>query len=92
MSTKTKLKAPNRLLTSEDAVSFFGLDRQGLSQPTEAIRWLCRTGRLRFTKVGRYLRFRPEWLEELIERNAVIRDLPSSRCAQTSAVQRRDLH
>ena len=64
------------LKTPEEAVSYLGLDRQGLSQPLEALRWLCRTGKLKYTKVGRYLRFRREWLDELIERNAVIRQKP----------------
>ena len=58
-----------QLLTPEDAIRFLGLDRQGLRQPRESLRWLCRTGRVRFTKVGRYVRFREEWLQELVERN-----------------------
>lgn len=65
-----------KIYTTEEAVSYLGLDRQGLSQPLEALRWLCRTGKLKYTKVGRYLRFRREWLDELIERNAVLRELP----------------
>ena len=62
-----------RLYTSDEAVAYLGLDRQGLSQPLEALRWLCRTGKLRYTKIGRYTRFRREWLDELVERNAMIR-------------------
>jgi hypothetical protein len=50
---------------------FLGLGRQGLHQPREALQWLCRTGRLRHTKVGRYVRFRQAWLEELVERSSV---------------------
>lgn len=65
---------PDKLHTPEEAVAYLGLDRQGLSQPLEALRWLCRTGKLRYTKVGRYLRFRREWLDELVERNATLRD------------------
>jgi hypothetical protein len=59
------------LITPEEAIRFLGLDRQGLRQPREALRWLCRTGRLRYTKVGRYVRFRQAWLEELVERASV---------------------
>ena len=63
-----------KLLTAAEAVAFLRLDQQGLRQPRESLRWLCRTGQLKFTKVGRYLRFRMCWLDELIRRNAVQRD------------------
>jgi len=62
-----------KLRTSEEAVVYLGLDRQGLRQPQEALRWLCRTGKLKYTKIGRRLGFRQDWLDELIERNAVLR-------------------
>lgn len=61
------------LRTPDDAVTYLGLDRQGLGQPLEALRWLCRTGQLKYTKIGRRIRFREEWLDDLIERNAVHR-------------------
>lgn len=68
------------LLTPDDAIRILGLDRQGLSHPRESLRWLCRTGKVRFTKIGRYVRFREEWLRELVERNASeITSKPSSR-------------
>jgi len=54
------------LMTPAEAISYLGLDQQGLRQPRESLRWLCRTGRLRYTKVGRYIRFRKAWLDELI--------------------------
>ena len=59
------------LMTPEEAIAFLGLDRQNLRQPREALRWLCRTGKLRYTKVGRYVRFRRRWLEELVKQNEV---------------------
>jgi hypothetical protein len=59
-----------RLLTPEEAVTYLRLDEQGLRQPRESLRWLCRTGRLTYTKVGRYVRFRKAWLDELVERHA----------------------
>jgi hypothetical protein len=59
------------LVTPEEAICFLGLDRQGLRQPREALRWLCRTGRLRYTRVGRYVRFRQAWLEDLVEESTV---------------------
>jgi hypothetical protein len=62
------------LLTPDEALVYLGLDRQGLRQPREALRWLCRTGRLRYAKVGRYVRFRRRWLDELVERHAVRRN------------------
>ena len=61
----------NELLTPDEALRILALDRQGLRQPREALRWLCRTGQLRFTKIGRYVRFRRSWIEELITRNEV---------------------
>ena len=61
------------LLTSAEAVAYLRLDRQGLRQPKEALRWLCRTGKLRYTKIGRYLRFRQSWLDELIDGASVHR-------------------
>ena len=63
------------LLTPRDAISYLRLDQQGLRAPGEALRWLCRTGKLKYTKVGRYVRFRRAWLDELIEQNAVRRAL-----------------
>jgi hypothetical protein len=64
---------PDALLTPLDAIAYLKLDQQGLSQPRESLRWLCRTGRLKYTKVGRYVRFRKAWLDDLINRNAVQR-------------------
>jgi hypothetical protein len=61
------------LITPEEAVSYLRLDQQGLRYPREALRWLCRTGKLRYAKVGRYVRFRKTWLDELIERSVVPR-------------------
>ncbi len=49
--------------TSDEAVTYLGLDRVGLSQPGESLRWLCRTGKLKYTKVGRRLMFRKSWLD-----------------------------
>ena len=63
----------SRLITPEEAICFLGLDRQNLRQPREALRWLCRTGQLRFTKVGKYVRFRQEWLDGLVEHHEVHR-------------------
>jgi hypothetical protein len=59
-----------KLLTSMEAVVYLGLDRVGLRQPREALRWLCRTGKLKYTKVGRHVMFREAWLDEVIESNA----------------------
>lgn len=56
------------------AEAYLGLDRDGHRKPAEALRWLCRTGRLKYTKVGRHLRFEEAWLDELIDRNAVRRE------------------
>jgi hypothetical protein len=59
------------LMTSAEAVSYLRLDMQGLRDPREALRWLCRSGRLRHTRVGRRTMFRRDWLDELVNENAV---------------------
>lgn len=61
-----------QLLTQEDAIAYLRLDSEGLRQPCEALRWLCRTGKLKYTKIGRYVRFRKEWLDDLIDQHAVL--------------------
>lgn len=61
-----------RLRTPDEAVVFLGLDRVGLSQPRESLRWLCRTGRLRYTKIWRHIRFRDEWLQDCVDQHAVL--------------------
>lgn len=58
---------PRRMLTPEEAIKYLALDRQHLRCPRESLRWLCRTKKLRFAKVGRYVRFRQEWLDELVD-------------------------
>ena len=62
-----------KLMTAPEAVAYLRLDQQGLRQPRESLRWLCRTGKLKYTKIGRYIRFKREWLDELINRNIVQR-------------------
>ena len=55
-------------MTRSEAAAYLALDRHGLRDPLEALRWLCRTGRLRFTKVGRHICFRKAWLDEMLDR------------------------
>jgi hypothetical protein len=55
------------VMTRREAVAYLALDRQGLRDPMEALRWLCRTGKVRYTKVGRHLCFRKQWLDELLD-------------------------
>ncbi len=61
------------LLTAQDAIEFLGLDRQGLRHPRESLRWLCRSGRLKYAKIGRHIRFRQAWLDECVEQNSILR-------------------
>jgi hypothetical protein len=75
----------DNVLTPDQAIVYLGLDQQRLQRPRESLRWLCRTGRLKYTKVGRYLRFRQAWLDELIERNAVQRQAPAAGAARDEA-------
>ena len=76
MTITTSKETAKGLKTSDEAVSHLGLDRLGLRDPRESLRWLCRTGRLKFTRIGRHLMFREAWLDELIDRNAVLRKAP----------------
>ena len=76
MSITTNKQTAKGLKTSDEAVSQLGLDRLGLRDPRESLRWLCRTGRLRFTRIGRRVMFRQEWLDELIDQNTVLRKAP----------------
>lgn len=62
--------SPSRLLTPEEAIHYLALDKQRLRAPRESLRWLCRSKKLRFAKIGRYVRFRQEWLDEFIDRTA----------------------
>lgn len=39
--------------------------------PISAVRFLCRSRKLRFIKVGRTLRFKREWVEQYIEAASV---------------------
>jgi hypothetical protein len=48
----------------------------GLRYPRESLRWLCRTGRLKFTRIGRRVMFRQAWLDALIDQNTVLRKAP----------------
>ena len=61
------------IYNSVEAVKYLGLDRLGLGRPDESLRWMCRTGKLKYSKFGRRLMFRKSWLDELVDRNAVRR-------------------
>jgi hypothetical protein len=69
------------LLNEAEAVAYLRLDGLGLTRPDEALRWLRRTGRLKFTRLGRFILYRKQWLDDAIEGNAVCRP-PSTRTAQ----------
>lgn len=62
--------SPSRLFTPDEAIRYLALDKQRLVAPRESLRWLCRSKKLRFAKIGRYVRFRQEWLDEFIDRAA----------------------
>jgi hypothetical protein len=53
--------------------STWGSTGSGLRQPLEALRWIRRTGKLRFTRIGRRVFFRADWLDEAIEENSILR-------------------
>jgi helix-turn-helix protein len=66
-----EVKMFDKLLTPEEAIAYLRLDAQELRQPRESLRWLCRTGKLRYAKIGRYVRFRRTWLDELVDRQVM---------------------
>jgi hypothetical protein len=61
----------DRLLTSEEVARILALDIDGHLAPAEAVRYLCRSGKVRYCKVAGHLRFRSEWINEFIESNTV---------------------
>ena len=61
------------MMTGDETIAYLGLDRAELRRPTEALRWLRRTGRLRSVKIGRRIMYRKEWLDEFVKENAVLR-------------------
>ena len=58
------------LLTLEEAARYLGLAKDHKA-PVHAVRYLCRTRKLRFLKVGKTLRFRREWLDEYIDSQSI---------------------
>jgi hypothetical protein len=62
------------LFTAAEAIAYLKLDRQGLKQPRESLRWLRRTGKLKFARVGRSILFRRSWLDAVIDAGAVQRN------------------
>ena len=60
-----------RLLTAQEVAHVLGLDSDGHKAPTEAVRYLCRSGQMRYCKVSGRPRFRREWVEEFIRTNTV---------------------
>jgi excisionase family DNA binding protein len=64
-------EAVSDLMTFAEAAAFLGLDRMGYDAPAEAVRYLCRTRRLRHVKVGKRILIRRAWLLEYLERESV---------------------
>jgi hypothetical protein len=55
------------LMTGDEAIRYLGLDRCGLADPREALRWLRRTGRLRSARIGRRIFYRRAWLDAVVD-------------------------
>ena len=60
----------DRLLTLDEAGVYLGLEKDHRA-PDHAVRYLCRTRQLQFVKVGKTLRFRPEWLDEYVDSHSI---------------------
>ena len=60
----------DRLLTLQGVVEYLGLGDDH-RDPVSAVRYLCRTRKLKFVKVGKTLRIRQSWVEAFLARNAV---------------------
>jgi len=61
---------PGELLTLEEAAQYLGLHKDHKA-PDHAVRYLCRTRKVRFLKVGKTLRFRREWLDAYIDSESI---------------------
>jgi len=58
------------LLTFDEAGRWLGLDRLGYKMPGEAVRYLCRSRKLRHVRIGKRIFVRRRWLEEYLERES----------------------
>ena len=57
-------------MTLEGVAELLGLG-QDHRDPISAVRFLCRSRKLKFVKIGRTLRVRRQWVEQYIESAAV---------------------
>jgi hypothetical protein len=59
------------LLTFEQAAAWLGFTRPDYAAPAEAVRYLCRTRKVRYIRVGKRIMIRVAWLMEFLERESV---------------------
>ncbi len=59
------------LLTQDEAISLLRLDSLNLKRPTEALRYLRRTGQIAYTKVSGKILFPRQAVEDYVRRNLV---------------------
>lgn len=60
----------DRLLTLAQVGEYLGLGEDH-RDPCSAVRYLCRTRRLKHVKVGKTIRIRRSWVEDFLARKAV---------------------
>lgn len=59
------------LWTLQDVAAYLGLGHDH-RDPISAVRYLCRVRKLKFVKVGKTLRFRKQWVDDFLEREATL--------------------
>ena len=59
-----------QLWTLQDVTNYLGLGADH-RDPVSAVRYLCRTRKLKHVKVGKTLRFKKAWVNEYLEKEAV---------------------
>ena len=60
----------DRLLSLDEAADYLGMTVDH-DAPGEAMRYLCRQGKVKYVKISNRLRFRRAWLDAFIDGSAV---------------------
>lgn len=71
MSDEDSKQSGKTLLTQDEAVTLLALDRVGLKDPRNTLRYLRASRQLGFLKVAGKVMFRPSHIEEYLERHEV---------------------
>ena len=67
---RTMADGKDRLLTLQGVADYLGLGADH-RDPVSAVRYLCRTRKLKHVKVGKTIRIKPTWVDDFIQNEAV---------------------